>query len=482
MRTILLGFSSLMLLIAFMMLFPLAYALLHQDSLALNAFLLPVLAIFLICLPVFLWALATKQSYQVTQIRQAVLIVALSWLFVTFFSAIPFSLSGEIPHLIDAFFESVSGYTTTGASILQDIESVSDSLLLWRSMTHWFGGMGFIVLTVALFPLFGISGLQMMKAEAPGPSLDRLTYRITHTAKILWIIYSVLTLIQIFLLKFAGMNWLDSLIHSFGTMATGGFSNRNQSVAAYASPSIEWIITIFMMLAGTNFIIYFYFIQKKFEKLNNIELKVYYGIFFFASLIITLVLYFQTPNNWEESIRKASFQVASILTTTGFASDDYSLWPSGTKGILLLLMFIGGCAGSTAGGVKVIRIICLVKKAVLEMRFMLQPRGVFRIFLNRQSLDSLAIAGIIGFFILYVLLLLLTTIVLSLFGNDLLTSFSAALATLGNIGPGFAEVGPDMNYSGLHPFIKLYLSLIMLIGRLELYTVLIILMPRFWRR
>lgn len=486
-KAIALALSSLMLVITGTMILPLTVALYFGEFGLVksfrNAIVISGLSFGLLA-GIFIYYRRHKPNANFSlQVREGLLVVPLAWLAVTSISAIPFVTSGYVPSYIDAFFETMSGYTTTGSSILVDIEALPNSLLFWRSMTHWLGGMGFIVLTVALFPLLGIGGMQLMRAEAPGPEVDRLTYRISHTAKILWLTYGLLTLLQIVLLSISGMSLFDSVIHSFGTMATGGFSNKNLSVGAFHSPAQIWIITIFMLLAGTNFITYFHLIQGRFKKIwINTELKVYYSIVIIASLGISLVLLAnRVYGSWGEALMHGSFQVASILTTTGYATTNYDLWPEGSKAILLLLMFVGGCAGSTAGGVKVIRICALVKKGVLEMRYVFNPRGFYRIFINRQSMNSLAIARLLGFLVLYLLLLLLSTLVLAMFGSDLLSSFSASLAILGNIGPGFAAVGPAMNYSELHDFVKIFLSIVMLIGRLEIYTFLVILMPRFWR-
>ena len=488
-RILLQTLSALMLTISLLMLLPLGVALLYGERHLLWPFLAPVLCgifLFGLLLGGLLLLNLRGRSKPLVQ-RDALLLVSFSWFFVSAISALPFVLSAEIPRFADAFFETISGYTTTGASILNDIEALSKGLLFWRAMTHWLGGMGFIVLTIALFPLLGISGVQLMRAEAPGPDLDKVTYRINDTAKILWCIYMILTVIEILLLRIFGMNWFDSITQSFATMATGGYSTKNASIGAFESPYIQWTITIFMILAGCNFMMFYYIYKNRIDKIrSNTELKTYLAIIVLCSLAIALILQNQPSQNesqgFGQNLLDATFQVASILTTTGFATVNYESWPSGAKGLLFLLMFIGGSAGSTAGGIKVIRIICLVKKGLLELRYMLKPRGFFRIIIDGQSMSSLVIASILGFMVLYVVLLLATTVVLTLFGSDLLTAFSGALAILGNIGPGFGALGPSMNYSALHPFVKVFLSIVMVVGRLEIYTVLVLLMPRFWRR
>ncbi len=484
-RTLFLGLSALMLIITALMLLPLMVGLFYGERHLLSAFLLPIgFSVLLFGSLFYFLKLRKRDSNKNLVPRDALLLVSFSWFFVSALSALPFVLSGDIPNFIDAFFETISGYTTTGASILSNIEGLSKGLLFWRAMTHWLGGMGFIVLTIALFPLLGISGAQLMRAEAPGPDLDKVTYRINDTAKILWFIYTILTFVEIILLRLGGMSLFDSFTHSFATMATGGYSTRNDSIGAYNSAYIQWVITIFMILAGCNFMVFYHVFKRKFDKIrSNTELKIYLLIIALCSLTIALILKleFQTGKSFIASLIDAMFQVTSILTTTGFATVDYDRWPENAKVLLFLLMFIGGSAGSTAGGVKVIRVICLVKKGILELRYMLKPRGFYQISINGQSMGSLVIAAIIGFLILYILLLLLTTLVLAFFGSDLLTSFSGALAILGNIGPGFAGLGPSMNYGALHPFVKMFLSVVMVIGRLEIYTVLVLFMPRFWR-
>ncbi|MEM9423855.1 MAG: potassium transporter TrkG [Spirochaetota bacterium] len=484
-RALFLVLSALLLMIAMLMLVPLAVALLHGEWHLAEAFLLPIGFSLLLFGSSFAFLLLRQRKRQTNLVqRDVLLLVSFSWFFVAALSALPFVLSGEIPSFVDAFFETISGYTTTGASILSDIEGLSKGLLFWRAMTHWLGGMGFIVLTVALLPQLGISGAQLMRAEAPGPDLDKVTYRINDTAKILWLIYAGLTLAQVVLLLLGGMNLFDSLTHSFATVATGGYSTRNASVGAFDSPYIQWVITIFMVLAGCNFMIFWHAITRRVDKIRiNTEFKTYLAIVIFFSLAVACILNWnrQANKSFAENLLDAAFQVASILTTTGFATVDFDRWPESAKVLLFLLMFVGGSAGSTAGGMKVVRIICLVKKGILELRYMLKPKGFFRIIVNGQSMSSLVVAAILGFLILYILLLFLTTVVLAFFGSDLLSSFSGALAILGNIGPGFAELGPTMNYGSLHPFVKTFLSLIMVIGRLEIYTVLVIFMPRLWR-
>jgi trk system potassium uptake protein TrkH len=319
--------------------------------------------------------------------------------------------------------------------------------------------------------------------EAPGPSVDKLTPKITQTAKILWMLYVGLSAMETILLLFAGMDLFDALTHTFGTMATGGFSPRNASVAAYDSAFVDGIITLFMMLAGMNFVLFYSFITGRWTTLRrNTEMKVYWGIFAAATLIATIVLQSRFYQGFGESLRFASFQVASILTTTGYATADYMLWPATASAVLLLLMFVGGCAGSTGGGIKVVRLTVLFKQAFTEMKYLLYPRGIFSAQLDRSPLRKTMVLGVAGFVFLYLLLLLITTLVVSLSGQSLMTAFSTALATLGNIGPGFDGIGPTQNYASFAPGIKWFLSAIMMIGALGVFTVLILFTPAYWRK
>lgn len=431
-----------------------------------------------------LLVLRFRRSSRVLQPKEGFLLVSLGWLSVAALGAVPYVLSGVVPSFIDAFFETMSGFTTTGATILQDIEGTPKSLLFWRSLTHWLGGMGIIVLTVAIFPLLGVGGLQLMKAEAPGPSLDKITPKVTETAKILWGIYLLITVVQTALLMVGGMDLYDALTHTFGTVATGGFSPRADSVAYYQSPFIQNVITIFMVMAGVNFIMYYKLLIRQAGPVwRDEELRWYLAIFVIATGIITVSLvhnqYYPTV---EESVRFAAFQAASILTTTGYATADFALWPYTAQTALFMLMFFGGSAGSTGGGIKIIRIVTMVKQGFHELKYLLHPRGVFRLSLNGATLQKEFLYAVSGFVALYILTLLITTLVVSTGGFDINTSFTTALSTLGNIGPGFALVGPTENYAFFPDYIKVYLSFIMMVGRLEIYTVLVLFSPLYWRR
>jgi trk system potassium uptake protein len=475
--------SVILVIVALFMFFPILFGLFYGEFDVVKIFLICQALIGLFALSLFLGASFGKRNGFIG-VREGFLLVSLSWVLVSLFGALPFRLSGAIPSFTDAFFETMSGFTTTGASILTAIEPLPKALLFWRSLTHWLGGMGIVVLTVAVLPLLGTGGLQMLKAEAPGPTVDKITPKITATAKILWFIYLGLTLLETALLMFGGMDLFDSLTHAFGTMATGGFSPKNSSVGFYHSPWIHWIITIFMMLAGVNFILYFKLLTGRVEALiRNTELKAYLFIFFLATGGTTFVLFSSgTYVSFGESLRHAGFQVASILTTTGYATTDYELWPAFTQAILFSLMFIGGCSGSTGGGIKVVRIVTLLKQGFNEMRYLAHPRAVFSIRIDGKVVRKHFVYTVSGFFFLYIALLITTTLVTASSGSDLISSFTTALATVGNIGPGFGSIGPTDNYAAFPDYVKWFLSFAMMAGRLEVYTVLILFTPRFWKR
>ncbi len=417
-------------------------------------------------------------------IREGFAVVAFGWIIVGLLGALPFWLSGQIPSFTDAAFESISGFTTTGASILPDIESRSHGTLFWRAMTHWLGGMGIVLLALAILPLLGVGGMQLFRAEVPGPVAERLTPRIRETAKILWGVYVLLTVAEVLALLLAGMGVFDAVCHSFATMATGGFSNHNNSVGGYASPAVEWVLIVFMFLAGANFSLHFLALKGKWKVyFRDEEFKFYSTIILISSGLIMLTL--MTINfysHWGESLRQSLFQVVSILTTTGFGTADYLLWPPFSHALLLFLMAVGGCAGSTGGGIKVMRVLILLKHAKLELRKMLHPRGVFTLWFNNRALSSNLQTNVLGFFLLFMMVYVGGVLILTLGGRDLLTSVGATAATLGNIGPGLGLVGPASNYADLLDWEKWLLIIFMVIGRLELFTVLVLFLPGAWRK
>lgn len=460
---------------------PAAIAFLYKEEMALLSFTATIG--IAVGMSIIVLISLRRKKVETLSTRDGFLLVTMSWIFASLLGAMPFYFSGGIPSFADAFFETISGFSTTGASILTDIEALPKSLLFWRSLTHWLGGMGIVVLAVAILPMMGIGGLQLIRAEAPGPTVDRITPRITETAKILWFIYIAFTAAETLLLMAGGMNLFDSLTHAFGTLATGGFSTKNTGVGHYNSAYIDGIITVFMLLAGINFSLHYRLFTGRVKSLyRDTELKAYIVIFIVSTVVVSFALYGRVYASMSASFRYAAFQTSSIMTTTGFATADYEKWNILAQIVLFILMFVGGCAGSTGGGVKVIRLVILFKQALNEMKLLIHPRGVFTLKISGSMVKKNIVYAVSGFFFLYVAILLMITFVVATGGHDIVTSFSAALATLGNIGPGFGNVGPAENYAFFQDYIKWTLSFAMLVGRLELYTVLVIFMPWFWRK
>lgn len=417
-------------------------------------------------------------------IRDSFAIVTLSWTTICVIGAIPFVISIEGIGIVNAIFESTSGFTTTGATIFSDVETLPRSLLLWRSLTHWLGGMGIIVLAVAVLPILGVSGFRLMSAEAPGPDVEKLTPRISHTARVFWLIYFGFTVIETSLLMMGGMGAFDAINHTFATLATGGFSTRNASIAAFNSAYIEWVIITFMFLSGVNFALYYRAITGRFDIIrNNSELKAYVFLFAVAvALVAGSLSYNNEYDGLEPVFRYGAFQVATLMTSTGFATADYTLWPMLAQGILFLMLFIGGCVGSTSGGIKMMHVSVMMKTAVKQLRSLIYPRGVFPVRLNKKPLDNGIITAISGFVFLYLVFVIISTIIVASGGTNFTTALTASLACIGNIGPGFGGVGPASNFAFLPHYVKLWLAAIMILGRLEIYTVLILFMPFFYRK
>ena len=468
--------AMLLMIIAGTMLFPVGVAFFIGETFIINSFLIPIAFCFFVG---GLILILTRNLQFKINTRMGFLAVALSWTFASILGAVPFMISGTIPHFADAFFESASGYTTTGASILTEITSLPRTINLWRMQMHWLGGLGIVALTVALLPLIGVGGFQLIKAETTGPEKGKITPKITTTAKNLWFIYFGLTVIQTILLMFAGMDFVDAIGHTFATLGTGGFSSLNKSVGGFNSASVDWIITIFMLLAGVNFSLYFQLIIGNGKELiRNSELKAYLLILAVAIIGITIFIY---PIYGRESLRYASFQAVSITTTTGFVTADYSQWHPFAQMILLLLMFIGGCTGSTGGSIKVLRWVILAKQLVIEIKRMVHPHGIFSVQLNKRVGRKDVVYNVAAFICLYFVLVAITALVAAMNGADLMTSFSASLALVGNIGPGFGAVGPVGNYAFFGPVSKLWFSFAMIAGRLELYTMIIFFTKSYWK-
>jgi trk system potassium uptake protein TrkH len=414
--------------------------------------------------------------------REGYLIVSLGWISMALFGAIPFIIYGAIPDYSDAFFETMSGFTTTGATILQDIEALPPGLLFWRSLTQWLGGMGIIVLSIAILPLLGIGGMQLFAAEVPGVTKDKIHPRVKETAKRLWGIYVLLTAAETILLMVGGLNFFDAINHAFTTMATGGFSTKNASIAHYNSPFVQYVFVIFMFFAGTNFTLHYLALHRNFSFIkHNTEFKFYLAFTIVATLFILLVHLPKINFHWEEAFRQSIFHVVSLTTTTGYVASDYESWAPFSRMIFFALLFIGGCAGSTGGGIKFVRHILLFKNSVLELKRLIHPRAIIPVRFNKKPVDAEIISNVQAFFIFYIMIFILSSIVLSLFGLDFITAAGAAATCIGNVGPGIGAVGPINNFSDLPELVKWILSLLMLLGRLELFTVLIIFSPFYWK-
>ena len=427
--------------------------------------------------------------------REGYIVVTFGWLFMSFSGMLPYLASGAIPEVTNAFFETISGYTTTGASILPDIESLPKGILFWRSTTHWIGGMGIIVLAIAILPLLGIGGMQLFAAEAPGPSADKLHPRITDTAKRLWLIYFGFTAAETIALNLAGMSFFDAINHAMSTLSTGGFSTKNASVSHWnGTPIIQYIIMFFMLLAGMNFVLSYFAFKGQVQKIiRDEEFKLYMIFIIGFTLIASLVIYFQAdvanstivhPMVWgagESAFRHGLFQVLAVITTTGFVSADFTAWTPFLAVIFFGLMFLGGSAGSTAGGIKVVRHILTIKNAIMEFKRTLHPNAVLPVRYNTRSVDRGIIYNILAFFILYMLSWIIGASVLGALGLDFVSALGGAASALGNVGPAFGELSPTDNFGGLPTAAKWWCGFLMLIGRLELFTVLILLTPFFWR-
>lgn len=413
--------------------------------------------------------------------REGYLIVAIGWLTMVLFGTLPYLFTDVISHFPDAFFETVSGMTTTGASVLEDIEAQPLDVLYWRSLTQWIGGMGIIVLTVAIFPLLGIGGVELFVAEAPGPTSDKLHPRISETAKRLWFIYVGLTVVLSIVLAIAGMTPYEAINHALTTMATGGFSTRNASMAAFPA-HIQYIIAFFMLLAGINYTVIYFGLKGRFRKVwNSDEFKAYLLLIFGLTLIVTLQVHYHNTEGWEQAFRDSFFQIVSLITTTGFVSADYTSWSVGLTLLFFIMLFMGACAGSTSGGIKIIRHLVFVKNSALEFKRIIHPRAIVPLRLNGQVVRGHILTHIIIFLLLYLLLFLLGSLILAWMGLDFLTAIGAAATCLGNVGPAIGEVGPTDNFAWLSPPIKLFLTFLMLLGRLELFTILVLFTPYFWK-
>lgn len=478
-RTITRLMGRIMLILAAAMLLPFVTGIVYKEKESINAFADVLIPLFIFGL---FFANGVKRKQPQLTLRDGFLIATISWLFMSAISAIPFVISGSIPSFVDAFFEMCSGFSTTGATIIEDVESMPRAMLMWRSFTHWIGGMGILVFAIALIPKLGISGQNIVEAETPGPTLSKLTPKMSDTARSLYIIYVTLTLTETIFLMLGNMSFFDAITHSFGTIGTGGFSNYNDSIAHFNSPYIEVIITIFMLASGLNFNLYYIsIIQRKPILLKDQEAKLYFSVFGLITILITIWL---TVSNTYESLitsfRYAAFHVVSLITTTGYATTNYDLWPTFCIVLLLCLYFIGGSSSSTAGGIKSIRILVLLKMIHRSIFLRIHPNALANIKVNKKIINIDTIQEICSFTFLYVTSIFLISLLVSLDNFDFITSFSAVTTCIGNVGPGFNQVGPSMNFHIFSNGVKFILSLTMIMGRLELFTFLMLFSKRFW--
>ncbi len=414
--------------------------------------------------------------------REGFGIVTLGWVAFASLGCLPFIFSGTIPAPVDAVFEAMSGFTTTGATVITDLESVPESILFWRATTHWIGGMGIIVLTLAILPFLGVGGMQLFQAEVPGPTADRLSPKIQDTAKMLWGVYFLLTFLEVILLMVGGLDFYEAICHAFATMATGGFSTRNESVGAFESPFIRIVISVFMFLAGVNFSLHYHALRGRVRSYwRSQEFRFYTAV---VGLSIVAIFFLNLPEYGLSGANgiDSSFQVLSIVTTTGFCTADFELWPSLSRYILLFLMFLGGCAGSTGGGMKNIRVLLILKHAKHQLFRHIHPRGVKVVKIDGKPVPDDIMQGVLGFFALYIGLFTAGSFAMAAFGLDMVSAGASVLACLSNIGPGLGSVGPTDTYALIPPAGKGVLTVLMLLGRLELFTVLVLLFPSFWKR
>ncbi len=462
---------------ALLMLLPLAVSIIYKEE-VFKAFLV---SIALALITGFALTLIFKPGSKVIYAKEGFVTVALSWIFLSAVGALPFFISGEIPFYIDAFFETVSGFTTTGASILTDIESLSKGILFWRSFTHWVGGMGVLVFIMAIIPSFSDRSIHLLRAEVPGPVVGKLVPKLKQTAQILYIIYVVLTAVEVVFLLLGGMPLFDSLVHAFGTAGTGGFGIKADSIASYNS-YLQWVITIFMLIFGVNFNLYYFILMKKVKTaLKSGELWFYLGVVAVSTVLIT-VNTFSSEKAFGDVFRNAAFQVSSIMTTTGYATVDFNQWPIFSKTILLILMFIGGCAGSTAGGFKVSRIVILIKNIKRELQKLLHPRAVATVRFEGKKTSDATVNSVNSYLSIYAMLFLIFVFLLGVDNFDFESNISAVASCFNNIGPAFGVAGPTSSYAEFSPFSKIILSMAMLFGRLEIYPLIVTFSPSTWSK
>ncbi|MEO0527849.1 MAG: potassium transporter TrkG [Bacteroidota bacterium] len=463
----------------------------YQDGVTLDITLAAIVTMLVGVMAMFY----TRGHEKVVKRKEGYIIVCFGWVVMSVSGVLPYIFSGAIPNVTNAFFETISGYTTTGASILDDIESLPRGILFWRSLTHWIGGMGIIVLAIAILPLLGIGGMQLFAAEAPGPNADKLHPRITDTAKRLWLIYFGYTAAETLLLSLAGMSFFDAINHSLATLSTGGFSTKNASLAFWNDqPLIQYIVVFFMFLAGSNFVLSYFAFKGKVQRIiKDEEFRFYTGFIIVFTIIAALVIYFRANvpvseyhpmvlGTGESSFRHAIFQIVAIVTTTGFVTADFTNWTPFLSIFFFGLMFLGGSAGSTAGGIKVMRHLLIIKNGLLEFKRTLHPNAIIPVRYNNRTVQEHIVYNIIGFFVLYMLSFIIGALVLGLLGLDFKSAIGGAASSLGNVGPALGSLNPLSNFNGLPTLGKWWCGFLMLLGRLELFTVLILLTPYFWKK
>ncbi|MHC4268780.1 MAG: TrkH family potassium uptake protein [Planctomycetota bacterium] len=484
--------GNLIIMLSCILIIPFSVSLCYGTKEEIRAF---VLTIILSGIAGFALKYSLKPKNEDITIREGLAIVAFWWISCALIGALPYWFSGVCVSFCDSYFESMSGFTTTGASIFNDIEALPHGILFWRSMTQWMGGMGIVVFLVAVLPAIGVGGHRLFSAEAPDLTTDKIKPRIAQTAKILWMIYISLTAILIPLLWFGGMDFFDAVCHAFTTISTGGFSTKNQSIAAFDSLYIEIVVMVFVFISASNYILHYQLVTGRIKKiLVNSELRFFISLMLCAICLVTLALFFYESSSYNggvknheyESVggtlRYAAFQVVSILTSTGYCNADFDLWPNFCRVFLVLLMFIGGCAGSTAGGMKVARIMLLCKSSVRELVHLLRPRAIMHVRLSGKPVSEDIITNTLGFIVIYLGLFGVFSLILTVFGTDLITSFSAVASMMSNIGPALADAGATKNYSGIAYPCKWVLAFCMLVGRLEIYTVILIFLPLTWKK
>ncbi|MBO8143296.1 MAG: TrkH family potassium uptake protein [Thermodesulfobacterium sp.] len=462
------------------MLFPLVISLIYNTS-EVYSFLISFSVTFFT--GVFVYSLTKKYKHEELRYREAFASVTLTWISVAFFGSLPYLLTGTLGSFTNAYFEAMSGFTTTGASVITDVESLRKGILFWRSITQWIGGMGIVVFVLAVLPVLGTGGMQLFKAEVPGITVDKLRPRIVDTAKLLWSIYVGITLIIAGLYTLCGMSWYDAICHAFTTISTGGFSTKNASLSAFNSPLIEYVAGFCMLLGSINFGLYFLLLRREFNKvLNNSELRFYLSLVLILITLITINLKLTAYQSLEESFRYTLFQIISLITTTGYATADYTKWNFFAQTIILFLMFLGGMVGSTAGGIKQLRIYIMIKQIYKEFYHLIHPRAVTSIKINDRTLNQEICDSIWTFIFLAFIVWIISSIMVSATGLDVLTSLSSVASALNNVGPALGKAGPTTTYASFPVLAKWVLVFCMLVGRLEYYTVLILFVPAFWKK